>query len=205
MEIQDKLVDEMPTPEITTALLDLAQLSHRIELAASEAPGVIAAALLERLVMLCKGERGAVLIPTQSPGEQQPVIWADRHRLRAVLDNLLDNAICYSPEAGAIEITIRPLFAPGHTGVPPAPQGVQQIVELCVQDYGIGIPPAHKGRVFDRFHRVDTRLSREVSGLGLAICKRIVELHGGTIWAESDLGQGSTFHVWLQVGARLFH
>ena len=78
------------------------------------------------------------------------------------------------------------------------------MVEICVHDHGIGIPPAHLERVFDRFYRVDTRLTREVNGLGLglAICKRIVELHGGSIWAESDLGQGSTFHVWLPRDAR---
>jgi two-component system phosphate regulon sensor histidine kinase PhoR len=139
------------------------------------------------------------------PTDEEPVIWADRHRLREVLDNLVDNAIHYSPEGGAIEIIIRPIFTPSHTVLPPVPQEVQQMVEICVQDQGIGIPPAHLGRVFDRFHRVDTRLSREVGGLGLglAISKRIVELHGGTIWAESDLGQGSTFHVWLPVEARL--
>jgi len=139
------------------------------------------------------------------PTSEEPLIWADRSRLREVLDNLIDNAICYSPEGGAITMTIRPIFTPGHTVMPPAPQEVQQMVELCVQDQGIGIPPAHLGQVFDRFHRVDTRLSRETSGLGLglAICKRIVELHGGTIWAESHLGQGSTFHVWLPGEARL--
>jgi signal transduction histidine kinase len=139
------------------------------------------------------------------PTDKEPLIWADRHRLREVLDNLLENAIYYSPEGGAIEITIRPLFTPSHTVVPPAQQEVQQMVEICVRDHGIGIPPAHLGRVFDRFHRIDTRLTREVNGLGLglAICKRIVELHGGTIWTESDIGQGSAFHVWLPVEARL--
>jgi signal transduction histidine kinase len=138
------------------------------------------------------------------PTDEEPVIWADRHRLREVLDNLVDNAIHYSPEGGAIQITLRPLFTPSHTVMPPVSQAVQQMIEICVQDHGIGIPPAHLGRVFDRFHRVDTRLSREVGGLGLglAICKRIVELHGGTIWAESDIGQGSTFHIWLPVEAR---
>jgi signal transduction histidine kinase len=139
------------------------------------------------------------------PTDKEPLIWADRHRLREVLDNLLENAIYYSPEGGAIEITLRPLFTPSHTVVPPAQQEVQQMVEICVRDHGIGIPPTHKGRVFDRFHRIDTRLTREVGGLGLglAICKRIVELHRGTIWAESDIGQGSAFHVWLPVEARL--
>jgi len=139
------------------------------------------------------------------PTEQEPVLWADRSRLREVLDHLLDNAIHYSPEGGAITMTIRPICTPGHTVLPPAAQEVQQLVELCVQDQGIGIPPAHTARVFERFHRVDTRLSRETSGLGLglALCKRIVDLHRGTIWVESELGQGSTFHVWLPVEARL--
>jgi two-component system phosphate regulon sensor histidine kinase PhoR len=68
-----------------------------------------------------------------------------------------------------------------------------------VRDKGIGIPPNHLERIFERFHRVDTRLIREVNGLGLglAICKRIVELHHGTIWAESTPGEGSTFHIFL--------
>ena len=156
-----------------------------------------------------------------TPTEEEPEIWADRHRLREVLDNLLDNAIHYSPEGGVIEVIIRPVFTRGQTSrlrtvargdggddrqamMPLAKQEVQSMVEICVHDQGIGIPPAHLERVFDRFHRVDTRLTREVNGmgLGLATCKRIVELHGGTIWAESDLGQGSTFHVWLPRDAR---
>src|SRR5262249_11721478 len=72
-------------------------------------------------------------------------------------------------------------------------------VEIIVQDQGSGIPTEQVDRVFDRFHRVDTRLTREADGLGLglAICKRIVELHGGQIWAESTTGAGSAFHVLL--------
>jgi signal transduction histidine kinase len=139
------------------------------------------------------------------PTTEEPVIWADRHHLREVLDNLLENAIHYSREGGAIEITIRPIFTPDHTVMPPAQQQVQQMVEISVRDHGIGIPRVHLGRIFDRFHRVDTRLTREVNGmgLGLAICKRVVELHGGMIWAESDIGAGSTFHVWLPLDARI--
>ena len=75
------------------------------------------------------------------------------------------------------------------------------MVEISVRDYGDGIPTEHLKRVFDRFHRVDTGLTREVNGLGLGltICKRIIDLHEGEIWAESTVGQGSTFHVWLPV------
>ncbi len=154
------------------------------------------------------------------PAHEEPVIWADRHHLREALDNLLDNAIHYSPEGGAIEVIIRPVFTRGQTSrlrtvargdggddrqamMPLAKQEAQSMVEICVHDQGIGIPPAHLERVFARFHRVDTRLTREVNGmgLGLAICKRIVELHGGTIWAESESGRGSTFHVWLPMDA----
>ena len=74
----------------------------------------------------------------------------------------------------------------------------RQMLEILVCDTGMGIPDEHLERIFDRFHRVDTRLTRETSGLGLglAICKRIVELHNGFIWAEkTSNGEGSVFHV----------
>jgi signal transduction histidine kinase len=80
-------------------------------------------------------------------------------------------------------------------------QSAPAMVEIWVRDHGIGIPAKQLERIFERFHRVDTRLTREVNGLGLglAICKRIVELHNGTIWAESTPGEGSTFHILLPV------
>jgi signal transduction histidine kinase len=74
----------------------------------------------------------------------------------------------------------------------------QQMLEMLVCDTGMGIPVEHLERIFDRFHRVDTRLTREVHGLGLglAICKGIVEMHDGMIWAENGSnGKGSVFHV----------
>ncbi len=149
------------------------------------------------------------------PTRDEPIIQADRNRLREVLDNLLENAIKYSPEDGMIDVVVRPLVASGlasrsrtiagnkdhdtKTNMPPSVPRSRRMVEICVRDHGIGIPADHLERIFDRFHRVDTRLTREVNGigLGLAICKRIVELHGGKIWAESEIGTGSAFHVWL--------
>jgi len=150
------------------------------------------------------------------PTSEVPVIQADRLLLREVLDNLLQNALTYAIEGGTIEVTIRPVAASGTNGTsrtspgndvrigkesaPTVPLSKhQQMIEIIVRDHGIGIPHEHLERIFDRFHRVDTRLTREVNGmgLGLAICQRIVELHKGIIWAESELGKGSAFHVWL--------
>lgn len=143
----------------------------------------------------------------------EPVIQADYRRLREVFDNLLENALIYSPEDGVVEVAVHPLVASlqaareqtvsagYYAGVPGllSMQEKQEMVEICVRDNGKGIPAEHLESIFERFYRVDTRLTREVGGLGLGltICKRIVELHGGAIWVESVVGRGSTFHVWL--------
>ena len=76
----------------------------------------------------------------------------------------------------------------------------RRMLELCICDTGMGIPVEHLGRIFDRFHRVDIRLTREANGLGLGLtmCKRIVELHEGFICAENRPdGRGSTFSLRL--------
>lgn len=143
-----------------------------------------------------------------------PLVLADPRRLREVLDNLLDNAIQYSPEGGTVKVVIRPVIQVGlvledesevnvdsqQTAGKPSTPALQTMLEICVCDEGQGIPIDHLERIFTRFHRVDTRLIRETSGLGLglAICKYIVELHHGLIWAEnrSD-GKGSVFHLCL--------
>ena len=152
------------------------------------------------------------------PGPEELFIQADRHQLRRVLDHLLENAINYSPEGGTIDVVLRPLPTSERrersdvskhrddagcdgqtTSMPPTLPGDQELVEISVRDHGMAIPAEHLAQVFEPFYRVDTRLSREVNGLGigLTICKRIVELHGGRIWVESMVGAGSTFHVWL--------
>ncbi|MDQ2717226.1 MAG: HAMP domain-containing histidine kinase [Chloroflexota bacterium] len=152
------------------------------------------------------------------PAKTVPPILGDPRRLHEVLHNLLENAMKYSPNGGGIAIVLRPImsqevYSPGLIGLhpadvpageehlpPPSPQ-VRPMLEVRVQDSGMGIPAEHLERIFERFHRVDTRLTREVNGLGLglAICKGIVSLHHGIIWAESEAGNGSIFHVWLPV------
>jgi signal transduction histidine kinase len=151
-----------------------------------------------------------ILQPEDEQGhvtESVPLILADRQRLREVLDNLFENAIKFSPEGGTIQIALRPLWSPiqlqnNPTDIDrPRPNGhvAPTHLEIRVHDHGVGIPPEHLERIFDRFHRVDTRLIREVNGLGLglAICKYIVALHHGSIWAESEVGKGSIFHIVL--------
>lgn len=135
------------------------------------------------------------------PAERVPLVMADLRRLREVLDNLLENALHYSPEGGVITVALRPVTVnwPLARGTPPVEQPRRSMLELCVCDTGMGIAPEHLERIFERFYRVDQRLTREVNGLGLglAICKRIVELHDGAIWAESWPEGGSIFHVLL--------
>ncbi len=113
-----------------------------------------------------------------------PAIRADSNRLREVLQNLLDNAVQYTPAGG--RITVRA-----------APSGSQ--VMISVSDTGIGIPKADQERIFERFYRVDAARSREVggTGLGLSIARHLVEAHGGRITVESEVGRGSTFSVYL--------
>jgi signal transduction histidine kinase len=135
----------------------------------------------------------APVLPRASAGALD--VWGDPQRLREVLDALLDNACKYSPDGGWVEIAIQPAARDDpHLG-PMAPP----MLELCVRDTGMGIPEDRLERIFERFHRVDMRLTREVQGLGvgLTLCKRIIELHGGAIWAESNPGVGSAFHVML--------
>jgi len=115
-----------------------------------------------------------------------PDIAADRRRLAEVLQNLLDNAIQYTPSGGQIVVSA-------------SSDGDQ--VTFTVSDTGIGIPRTDQPRIFERFYRVDVARSREVggTGLGLSIAKHLVEAHGGRIWVESEVGQGSKFHFTVPV------
>jgi len=111
---------------------------------------------------------------------------ADSARLRQVLVNLISNAVKFT-DAGAVTVTAR---ATGGT------------LEMVVRDTGIGIPAEALDRIFDEFIQADSGISRRYggTGLGLAVCRRIVELMGGTIAVESTQGQGSSFQVTVPVG-----
>jgi two-component system, OmpR family, phosphate regulon sensor histidine kinase PhoR len=113
--------------------------------------------------------------------EDAPAVRGDGAQLGEVLQNLLDNALQYTLSGGQIEVKAR---SDGHD------------VIFTVTDSGIGIPESDLERIFERFYRVDAARSREAggTGLGLAIARHIVEAHGGRIWVESAIGQGSHFH-----------
>jgi two-component system, OmpR family, phosphate regulon sensor histidine kinase PhoR len=115
-----------------------------------------------------------------------PDIAADRRRLAEVLQNLLDNAIQYTPAGGQIMVSA---------------STDNDEVTFTVSDTGIGIPRVDQPRIFERFYRVDVARSREVggTGLGLSIAKHLVDAHGGRIWVESEVGQGSQFHFTVPV------
>ncbi len=119
-------------------------------------------------------------------------IRGDVARLRQVLLNLLTNAIKFTPE-GEVVLSVQPTeTGTGKSAAPEAPVGLQ----FSVRDTGIGIPPDRMDRLFRSFSQVDASTARKYggTGLGLAISKRLSELMGGTMWAESEPGEGSTFY-----------
>jgi PAS domain S-box-containing protein len=116
--------------------------------------------------------------------EGLPLISGDSGRLSQVLDNLLGNAIKFSPDGGIIIVRVRP---------------VNGLVQVEVADQGVGIPSDKLEKIFERFYQVDGSSKRRFpgTGLGLAIVKRIVEAHSGEIWVKSVEGKGSTFFFTL--------
>lgn len=144
------------------------------------------ATLLERAAAAhaVQAEEQGVRLEVQVP-DLLPAVLVDPERMAQVLNNLVTNALRYTPEGGAITLRAE-LWKQGHS------------VALHVRDTGAGIAPDELPRVFDRFYRADpARTSSGESGLGLAIVKSLVEAHGGAVTAESTLGTGTTFTVAL--------
>ncbi len=129
--------------------------------------------------------KAGIVLKAEIP-EALPPVWADRSCLEQVFDNLLGNAIKFSPEGGTITVCIKE-------------EG--EYLRVAVSDTGIGIPNDQLERIFERFYRVNGHPTRRFggSGLGLALVKKAVEVHGGRVWAESQVGQGSTFFFTLPI------
>ena len=113
-------------------------------------------------------------------------IKGDQSKLRQVVQNLVNNAVRYSPNGGAVTINVQDIS--------------EEEVLVSVQDEGIGILPEEKDKLFRKFSRVDIGEAGKIrgSGLGLWICKEIVQAHGGKIWFESEVGKGTTFKFTLK-------
>jgi signal transduction histidine kinase len=127
-------------------------------------------------------------------------IFGDALRLRELFINLIENGIKYTEEGGSIHIILQKEYPPPVTGQPDWVEREKgQFVKIIVSDTGIGIAKEDQERIFNRFFRVDKARSREQggSGLGLSICKWIVEAHQGEIGVESELAKGSSFIVRL--------
>ncbi|WP_079529010.1 cell wall metabolism sensor histidine kinase WalK [Halobacillus hunanensis] len=111
--------------------------------------------------------------------KQHLYVWIDKDKITQVLDNVISNAIKYSPEGGTITFQAQP---------------VNKHLQVCISDQGLGMPSDTVDKIFDRFYRVDKARSREMggTGLGLAIAREIIEAHHGQIWAKSQEGKGTT-------------
>ncbi|RAL23378.1 ATP-binding protein [Thermoflavimicrobium daqui] len=118
-------------------------------------------------------------------GRYLPHVYADRDKIDQVLDNLVSNAVKYTPDGGKISVY--------------AKHRANGMIEVAIQDTGIGIPKKDLGRIFERFYRVDKARSRNMggTGLGLAIAQEIVRAHDGEIWIESEYQNGTTISFTL--------
>jgi len=123
-----------------------------------------------------------------------PPIIGDRVKLERMLKALISNAVKFTKDGG-VKVAIRLKMH----GNPP-----QEWVLISIRDTGIGIAQEDFGRIFDKFYQVDNSTTREFrgSGIGLSVCKAIVEAHHGHIWVESEVRQGATFHVLLPLTQR---
>jgi signal transduction histidine kinase len=165
-------------------ILDLSKIeAGRMELEVSDfhLPSALDSALT--LVRERAGRRGLAL--QINVDERLGQIPADERKVRQVVLNLLSNAIKFTPEGGRIEVRATPQDG---------------LVEVSVSDTGVGIASEDQEAVFEEFRQVGTADKKvEGTGLGLTLCRKFVELHGGRIWVKSQLGAGSTFTFTLPV------
>ncbi len=133
--------------------------------------------IIDRFEMVTKNE--AIQFKRKIP-EKLYAIKGDRDKLTQLMDNIISNAVKYSPQGGTITVSVKP---------------EKERIVISVKDEGVGIPKENIPHVFDRFYRVDKARSRNLggTGLGLAIAKEIAMTHGGNIWVSSDWGKGTTF------------
>jgi signal transduction histidine kinase len=166
-------------------ILDLSKIeAGRMEL---EPSSVDAAAAVSNALTLVRerAQRHAIAL-VQDVDPALGTIIVDERKFKQILLNLLSNAVKFTPDGGRIEVTAR---------------RANGVAEIAVRDSGIGIAPEDQAAVFEEFRQVgrDYTKKQEGTGLGLALTRRFVELHGGRIWLESAPGQGATFTFTIPV------
>ena len=166
--------------ELVNDLLDASKLESgtlRLEVAPVEL-GPLVAELRETMLPMAREKEIAL---EEHVAADLPAVSADRAKLRRVLVNLLSNAVKFTPKGGRIEVD--------------AARDGKRAVRVSVTDTGVGIPPEDLARLFDKFEQARSRATRSEkgTGLGLYITRQLVELHGGHINVESEVGRGSTF------------
>ncbi len=167
-------------------LLDLTRIEQERSTAIARGvhPGILISKAIERSESRARDV--GVTLEAEIPGDI-PDVLADPDRVGHVFDNLIGNALDHTDRGGRVRVN--------------AEQIHENFIRFCVQDDGEGIASEHLPRIFDKFYRVPGRSERTGDGLGLAIARRIVEEHGGTIAVESKLGRGATFSFTLPVDA----
>jgi signal transduction histidine kinase len=137
-------------------------------------------------------DRKDLVVEIMSPATEIVPIECDQPLMERVITNILTNAVKYTSRAGAITLDsfMEPTNATGAT---------DSMVHVTIRDTGIGIPSEKLHTIFDKFEQIEAVNLGEArsTGLGLTFCKMVVETHGGNIWAESVMGEGSTFHILL--------
>lgn len=171
--------------ELVNDLLDASKLesgSLRLDFAAVNLKDVIDE-VRETMEPLAREKE--IMMGDFLPADLSPV-WADANKLRRILINLLSNALKFTARSGAVDITA---------------EQTEDTVRVIVSDTGVGIAPEDVSRLFDKYEQARSRSTRNEkgTGLGLYITKQLVELHGGTITVQSELGKGSMFAFTLPV------
>jgi signal transduction histidine kinase len=165
--------------KLITGLLDIAKIEND-EMALDLSRFSLVDALQSGLTMVREAaHRGQVTLGLEvAPGLDE--VEADEGKVREIVVNLLSNAVKFTPPGGRVLVATREIDGE---------------IQVAVRDTGIGIAPEDQGRIFDEFQQVTRRGAprTEGTGLGLALTRRLVELHGGRIWVESELNAGSTF------------
>jgi two-component system OmpR family sensor kinase len=144
------------------------------------------------------------------------LVLGDEVRLRQVIGNLMSNALAHTPDGTPIDVRIRSgsrteapggaaSYGPPGTSGPPGPSGPRSAAVLEVTDHGPGLTREQAEHAFERFYRADQARTTGGTGLGLAIVAALVAAHGGTVWVESEPGQGATFRIALPLAPEALH